>query len=144
MDRGALDAPGQFHPQHRLGAQPGPFGGDRGPLLVGSPHGGPGAGGAPVPVGISRRHGTRSDPLGSPPPQNGGGLGHAGDTCPCPACLREAGTRHWVSTFPWWHLFRLAAYPVAHAPGHIMRTLEAVHSIGMGCHSFVWSGCLCP
>ena len=29
------------------------------------------------------------------------GLGHAGDTRPCPACQREVGTPHWVSTCPW-------------------------------------------
>ena len=38
------------------------------------------------------------------------GLGDAGDTCPCPACLREVGTRYWVSTCPWRHSFRLAVH----------------------------------
>ena len=42
------------------------------------------------------------------------GLGHAGDTRPCPACQREVGTRHWVSTCPWRHLFRLAVHTQLH------------------------------
>ena len=42
------------------------------------------------------------------------GLGHAGDTRPCPACLSEVGTRHWVSTCPWRHLFRLAVHTQLH------------------------------
>ena len=41
-------------------------------------------------------------------------LGHAGDTRPCPACQREVGTRHGVSTCPWRHLFRLAVHTHSH------------------------------
>ena len=42
------------------------------------------------------------------------GLGHAGDPRPCPACQREMGTRHWVTTCPWRHLFRLAVHTQLH------------------------------
>ena len=42
------------------------------------------------------------------------GLGHAGDDRPCPACLKGVGTRHWVSTCPWQHLFRLAVHTQLH------------------------------
>ena len=41
-------------------------------------------------------------------------LGHARDDRPCPACLQGVGTRHWVSTCPWWHLFRLAVHTQLH------------------------------
>ena len=42
------------------------------------------------------------------------GLGHAGNLRPCPACQREVGTRHWVATCPWRHLFRLAMHTQLH------------------------------
>ena len=42
------------------------------------------------------------------------GLGHAGDTRPCPACQREVGTRHWVATCPWRHVLRLAVHTQLH------------------------------
>ena len=43
-----------------------------------------------------------------------GGLGHAGDARPCPACLQKVGARHWVSACPWRHLFRLAVHTQLH------------------------------
>ena len=42
------------------------------------------------------------------------GLGHAGALHPYPACHREVGTRHWVTTCPWRHLFRLAVHTQLH------------------------------
>ena len=42
------------------------------------------------------------------------GLGFAGDERPCPACGQTVGARHWVSTGPWRHLFRLAVHTQLH------------------------------
>ena len=42
------------------------------------------------------------------------GLGLAGDERPCPACGQTVGARHWVSTCPWRHLFRLAIHTQLH------------------------------
>ena len=36
------------------------------------------------------------------------------------------------------------AHPIAHALGHLVRTLEVARGIGMGRHSPVWSGCVRP
>ena len=42
------------------------------------------------------------------------GLEFAGDERPCPACGQTVGARHWVSTCPWRHLFRLAVHTQLH------------------------------
>ena len=46
------------------------------------------------------------------------GLGNPGDERPCPACLQRVGTRHWVSTRPWRHLFPLAVHTQLHMRLH--------------------------
>ena len=42
------------------------------------------------------------------------GLGHAGGPRPCRTCQSEVGARHWVTTCPWRHLFRLAVHTQLH------------------------------
>ena len=141
LDPQARDAPGLFHPQYRPGAQPGPFGGNRGLPPMGSPHGDPRTDGAQVLVGISRRHGTRTSSLGSPPPHDSA-VGRFG-TCrghpPLPRLPQRGGDPACGLHFSMAALISGRAYPVAHALGHFMRALEAARGIFVGRHSPLWS-----
>ena len=85
--------------------------------------------------------------LGSPPPQDSA-AGRSGTCRGHPALPRlpqragDPALRPYlpVATF----VLASRAYPVAHAPGHYMRVLEATRGIRMRRHRSVWSGCLCP
>ena len=116
LNPGPPIAPGLFQPQYRSGAQRGPSGGNRGRHLWG------------LHMEAAEQRVRKSVLVYHAVTERGlirwgahlrtiarrAGLGHAGDTRLCPTCLTEVVTRHWVSTGPRRHLFRLAVHTQLH------------------------------